>query len=123
VLFAKATRCKLYQLALGKFRFARKNWLDFVGKRIAVEGKVETKKDVMHDSCRSSAGARTESRRAGGRKTWSVKRSRFDVEGISAASEQSLKSLKGTRCGSEFFGPLTACRVAPRCQRSCGGAE
>ncbi|HEU4432705.1 MAG TPA: TlpA disulfide reductase family protein [Pyrinomonadaceae bacterium] len=37
---------KLYQLGLGKFRLPGKNWLDFVGKRIAVEGKVETKKDV-----------------------------------------------------------------------------
>jgi peroxiredoxin len=37
---------KLYQLALGKFRLPGRNWLDFVGKRIAVEGKVETRKDV-----------------------------------------------------------------------------
>jgi thiol-disulfide isomerase/thioredoxin len=37
---------KLYQLALGKFRLPGKNWLDFVGKRIAVEGSVQSKKDV-----------------------------------------------------------------------------
>jgi hypothetical protein len=37
---------KLYQLALGKFRLPGKNWLEFVGKRIAVEGAVQTKKDV-----------------------------------------------------------------------------
>jgi peroxiredoxin len=37
---------KLYQLALGKFRLPGKNWLDFVGKRVAVEGSVQSKKDV-----------------------------------------------------------------------------
>lgn len=35
---------KLYQLALGKFRLPGKNWLEFVGKRIAVTGTVQTKK-------------------------------------------------------------------------------
>ncbi len=37
---------KLYQLALGKFRLPGKNWLDFVGKRIAVNGSVQTKKET-----------------------------------------------------------------------------
>src|SRR6201999_2919645 len=37
---------KLYQLALGKYRLPGKNWLDFVGKHIAVEGTIQTKKDV-----------------------------------------------------------------------------
>src|SRR5215204_7819141 len=37
---------KLYQLALGKFRLPGKNWLEFVGKRISVEGAIQTKKDV-----------------------------------------------------------------------------
>jgi peroxiredoxin len=36
---------KLYQLSLGKFRLPGKSWLDFVGKRIAVEGAVQTRKD------------------------------------------------------------------------------
>jgi peroxiredoxin len=35
---------KLYQLALGKFRLPGKNWLEFVGKRVAVTGAVQTKK-------------------------------------------------------------------------------
>jgi peroxiredoxin len=35
---------KLYQLATGKFRLPGKNWLDFVGKRIAVEGTVQKRK-------------------------------------------------------------------------------
>jgi thiol-disulfide isomerase/thioredoxin len=35
----------LYQLEQGKFHLPRKNWLDFVGKRVAVTGAVQTKKD------------------------------------------------------------------------------
>ena len=34
----------LYQLEQGKFRLPGKNWLDFVGKKVAVTGAVETKK-------------------------------------------------------------------------------
>jgi thiol-disulfide isomerase/thioredoxin len=34
----------LYQLEQGKFRLPGKNWLDFVGKRVAVTGAVESKK-------------------------------------------------------------------------------
>lgn len=34
----------LYQLEQGKFRLPGKNWLEFVGKKIAVTGAVETKK-------------------------------------------------------------------------------
>ena len=37
---------KLYQLALGKFRLPGKTWLEFVGKRIAVEGALQSKKGV-----------------------------------------------------------------------------
>lgn len=37
---------KLYQLATGKFRLPGKNWLEFVGKHIAVNGTVQTKKDT-----------------------------------------------------------------------------
>ena len=35
---------KLYELSTGKFRLPGKNWLEFVGKRIAVTGQVQTKK-------------------------------------------------------------------------------
>lgn len=35
---------KLYQLAIGKFRLPRKNWLEFVGKRVAVTGTLRSKK-------------------------------------------------------------------------------
>jgi len=37
---------KLYQLAIGKFRLPRKNWLEFVGKRIAVNGTIQTRKET-----------------------------------------------------------------------------
>ncbi|MDQ3064431.1 MAG: TlpA family protein disulfide reductase [Acidobacteriota bacterium] len=35
---------KLYQLAEGKFRLAEKNWLSYVGKKIAVSGSVKKSK-------------------------------------------------------------------------------
>lgn len=39
-------RFTLYQLEQRKFRLPGKNWLDFVGKRVAVTGSVQTKKDT-----------------------------------------------------------------------------
>jgi thiol-disulfide isomerase/thioredoxin len=36
----------LYQLATGKLRLPGKNWLEFVGKRVAVTGAVQSKKDT-----------------------------------------------------------------------------
>lgn len=36
----------LYQLATGKFRLPGKNWLEFVGKRVAVTGALQSKKDT-----------------------------------------------------------------------------
>lgn len=37
---------KLYQLGTGKFRLPGKNWLEFVGKRIAVEGTIQKTKEA-----------------------------------------------------------------------------
>ena len=37
---------KLYQLAAARFRLPGKNWLEFIGKRIAVTGTVKEKKNV-----------------------------------------------------------------------------
>jgi thiol-disulfide isomerase/thioredoxin len=37
---------KLYQLATGKFRLPGKNWLEYVGKRVAVEGTIEKRKET-----------------------------------------------------------------------------
>lgn len=42
----EAEKFKLYQLATGKFRLPGKNWLEFVGKRVAVTGAVQAKKDT-----------------------------------------------------------------------------
>ena len=36
----------LYQLEQAKFRLPGKNWLDFVGKRVAVTGTIQKKKDI-----------------------------------------------------------------------------
>ncbi len=37
-----------YQLEEGKFKRPGKNWLDLVGKRVAVTGTTRSKKDVLH---------------------------------------------------------------------------
>ena len=39
-------RFTLYQLDQGKFRLPGKNWLEFIGKRVAVSGSIQTKKDT-----------------------------------------------------------------------------
>ncbi len=84
---------RLYQLALGKFRLPGKNWLDFVGKRILVEGKVETKKEVSTirvDSLQvlqTSLAEREAAKLAGQTIDLTLK----DLSGV----EQSLQSLKG----------------------------
>lgn len=84
---------KLYQLALGKYRLPGKNWLDFVGKRIAVEGTIQTKKDVSTirvDSLQVLAPsiAEREAARSVGQ---SANLTLNDLSGV----EQSLQSLKG----------------------------
>lgn len=84
---------KLYQLALGKFRLPGKNWLEFVGKRIAVEGTVQTKKDVSTvrvDSLQVLAPSLAE-REAAKLAGQTVDLTLKDLSGI----EQSLGSLKG----------------------------
>jgi peroxiredoxin len=84
---------KLYQLALGKFRLPGKNWLEFVGKRVAVEGAIQTKKDVSTirvDNLRVLAPslAEREARKVVGQ---AVELKLKDLSGV----EQSLESLKG----------------------------
>ena len=84
---------KLYQLATGKFRLPGKNWLDFVGKRIAVEGTVETKKDVSTirvdrlQVLQTSLAEREAAKLVGQTIDLTLK----DLSGV----EQSLQSLKG----------------------------
>ena len=84
---------KLYQLALGKFRLPGKNWLEFVGNRVAVEGAIQTKKDVSTirvDSLRVLAPslAEREAKKLVGQ---TVDLKLKDLSGV----EQSLGSLKG----------------------------
>jgi len=84
---------KLYQLALGKFRLPGKNWLDFVGKRIAVEGTIQTRKDastIRVDNVKVLAASLAE-REAAQLVGQSVDLRLRDLSGV----EQSLQSLKG----------------------------
>jgi peroxiredoxin len=84
---------KLYQLALGKYRLPGKNWLDFVGKRIAVEGAVQTKKDVSTirvDSLQVLAPSLAE-REAAQLVGQTADLTLKDLSGV----EQTLQSLKG----------------------------
>lgn len=84
---------RLYQLALGKFRLPGKNWLDFVGKRIAVEGLVQTKKDVSTirvDSLQVLAPSLAE-REAAKLVQQTVDLKLNDLSGV----EQNLQGLKG----------------------------
>ena len=89
----EADAFKLYQLALGKFRLPGKNWLDFVGKWIAVEGTVETKKDVSTirvdrlQVLQTSLAERDAAKLVGQTINLTLK----DLSGV----EQSLQSLKG----------------------------
>ena len=83
----------LYQLATGKFRLPGKNWLDFVGKRIAVEGTIRPRKEhsiIRVDSLQvlaTSLAERQGSQSAGKQVDLTLN----DLSGV----EQSLAALKG----------------------------
>ncbi len=84
---------KFYQLATGKFRLPGKNWLEFVGKLIAVEGTIQTKKDatiIRVDSLEvlAPSAAEREAARSLGRQ---VDLALKDLSGV----DQTLASLKG----------------------------
>lgn len=84
---------KLYQLGTGKFRLPGKNWLEFVGKRIAVEGTIQKKKDVeiirvdTLEVLASSLAEREATKLVGQQVDITLK----DLSGV----EQSLSALKG----------------------------
>lgn len=84
---------KLYQLTTGKFRLPGKNWLEFVGKRVAVSGEIQTKKEphiIRVDSLEVlmvSIAERDASSVVGREVDLKLK----DLSGF----EQSLSSLKG----------------------------
>jgi thiol-disulfide isomerase/thioredoxin len=84
---------KLYQLTTGKFRLPGKNWLEFVGKRVAVTGDIQTKKGtsaVRVDTLEVLAPSLAE-RDASSLVGREVELKLKDLSGI----EQSLSSLKG----------------------------
>jgi thiol-disulfide isomerase/thioredoxin len=84
---------KLYQLATGKYRLPGKNWLEFVGKRIAVQGMVQSKKEtdiVRVDSLEvleQSLAQREAAKLVGQQIDLTLK----DLSGV----DQSLSALKG----------------------------
>lgn len=84
---------RLYQLATGTFRLPGKNWLEFIGKRVAVTGAVQGKKDkstIRVDSLTVLAPslAEREAANVGGKE---IDLKLKDLSGV----EQSLSSLKG----------------------------
>ena len=82
----------LYQLATGGFRL-RKNWLEFVGKRVAVKGAVHSKKDtriIRVDALAVMATSAAE-REAANVIGKAIDLRLKDLSGV----EQSLSSLKG----------------------------
>ncbi len=84
---------KLYQLATAKFRLPGKNWLEFVGKRVAVIGAIQTKKDasiIRVDTLEVLAPSLAE-REAASVVGQEIDFRLKDLSGV----EQSLSSLKG----------------------------
>jgi peroxiredoxin len=84
---------KLYQLATGKFRLPGKNWLEFVGKRVAVEGTLQNKKEteiIRVDTLEVLAPSPAE-REAAKLHGQQIDLTLKDLSGI----EQSLAALKG----------------------------
>jgi thiol-disulfide isomerase/thioredoxin len=84
---------KLYQLATAKFRLPGRNWLEFVGKRVAVTGSIQTKKEsstIRVDTLEVLAPSLAE-REAANVIGQELDIKLKDLSGI----EQSLSSLKG----------------------------
>ena len=89
----EGTTFALYQLATGKFRLSGKNWLEFVGKRVAVTGAIQSKKDrriIKVDTLAVLAPSLAE-RAAANIVGQEIELKLKDLSGI----EQSLSSLKG----------------------------
>lgn len=84
---------KLYQLATGKFRLPGKNWLEFVGKYVVVEGALQTRKetDIIRvdtlEVLAPSVAEREAAKVAGPQVDFTLK----DLSGV----EQTLAALKG----------------------------
>ncbi len=84
---------KLYQLVTAKFRLPGKNWLEFVGKRVAVMGSIQTKKEtstIRVDTLEVLAPSLAE------REAADVVGQDIDIKLKDlSGTEQSLSSLKG----------------------------
>jgi len=83
----------LYQLEPGKFRLPGKNWLEFVGKRVAVTGATQTKKDrkILRVDTLTVLAPSLAEREAANVVGTEVELKLRDLSGV----EQSLSSLKG----------------------------
>ena len=84
---------KLYQLATGKFRLPGKNWLEFVGQHVAVEGTLQSRKEInviRVDTLEVLAPSPAE-REASKLHGQQVDLTLTDLSGV----EQSLAALKG----------------------------
>lgn len=89
----EGAKFKLYQLATGKYRLPGKNWLEFVGKRVAVEGTIQNRKDtsiIRVDSLAVTAPsiAEQEAAKVSGKQ---IELALKDLSGV----EQSLAAFKG----------------------------
>ena len=83
----------LYQLELGRYKLSRKNWLEFIGKRVAVTGSLRKKADVdafRVDTLTVTAPSIAE-RQASNAQGQEVELALKDLSGI----EQRLSAFKG----------------------------
>ena len=83
----------LYQLATGKFRLPGENWLEFIGKRIAVTGSLQNRKDtkIVRVDTLEVLGPSLAEREAANVIGKEIDLKLKDLSGV----EQSLSSLKG----------------------------
>lgn len=109
LLVREGDKFKFYQLATARFRLPGKNWLEFVGKRVAVTGAVQTKKEtsiLRVDTLEVLAPSLAE------REAASVVGRELDInlKDLSGV-EQSLSSLKGRIVILNFWATYcTPCR-------------
>ena len=84
---------KLYQLATGKFRLPGKNWLEFVGRYVAVEGTLQSRKEVniIRVDTLKVLGPSLAERESAKLQGQQVDLTLNDLSGV----EQSLAALKG----------------------------
>ena len=84
---------KLYQLATGKFRLPGKNWLEFVGQYVAVEGALQSRKevDIIRVDTLKVLGPSPAEREAAKLHGQQIDLTLKDLSGV----EQSLAALKG----------------------------